>query len=84
MREKFEYFKFQNFVNPFGIIFNPISIENFKLNEELEELKNKLAVSDDSKKEKNTKKIEKLEKNIEENKQQIVNSKMFVLSYKKE
>ncbi len=28
MGEKFEYFKFQNCVNPFGIIFNPISIEN--------------------------------------------------------
>jgi hypothetical protein len=28
MGEKFEYFKFQNSVNPFGIIFNPISIEN--------------------------------------------------------
>ncbi len=28
MGEKFEYFKFQNTVNPFGIIFNPISIEN--------------------------------------------------------
>lgn len=27
MSEKFEYFKFQNSVNPFGIIFNPISIE---------------------------------------------------------
>ena len=27
MSEKFEYFKFQNTVNPFGIIFNPISIE---------------------------------------------------------
>lgn len=27
MGEKFEYFKFQNTVNPFGIIFNPISIE---------------------------------------------------------
>jgi hypothetical protein len=26
--EKFSYFKFQNTVNPFGIIFNPISIEN--------------------------------------------------------
>ena len=26
--EKFEYFKFQNSVNPFGIIFNPVSIEN--------------------------------------------------------
>jgi hypothetical protein len=25
---KFEYFKFQNLVNPFGIIFNPISIES--------------------------------------------------------
>jgi hypothetical protein len=25
--EKFEYFKFQNTINPFGIIFNPISIE---------------------------------------------------------
>lgn len=25
--EKFEYFKFQNSVNPFGIIFNPVSIE---------------------------------------------------------
>ncbi|MFY7739181.1 MAG: hypothetical protein ACOVQC_01585 [Flavobacterium sp.] len=61
-----------------------LEIENIKLNEELEELKNKLAVSDDSNKEKITKKIEKLEKNIEENKQQIVNSKMFVLSYKKE
>src|SRR5258705_12439553 len=24
--EKFEYFKFQNSVNPFGIIFNPVSI----------------------------------------------------------
>ena len=28
MAEKFEYFKFQNSVNPFGIIFNPVSIEN--------------------------------------------------------
>lgn len=28
MSEKFDYFKFQNYVNPFGIIFNPISIEN--------------------------------------------------------
>lgn len=27
MAEKFEYFKFQNVVNPFGIIFNPVSIE---------------------------------------------------------
>lgn len=27
MAEKFEYFKFQNTTNPFGIIFNPISIE---------------------------------------------------------
>jgi hypothetical protein len=26
--EKFNYYKFQNTVNPFGIIFNPISIEN--------------------------------------------------------
>lgn len=25
--EKFEYFKFQNTINPFGIIFNPVSIE---------------------------------------------------------
>ena len=28
MGEKFSYFKFQNVVNPFGIIFNPISIKN--------------------------------------------------------
>ena len=27
MAEKFEYFKFQNSVNPFGIIFNPVSLE---------------------------------------------------------
>ena len=27
MAAKFEYFKFQNTVNPFGIIFNPVSIE---------------------------------------------------------
>jgi hypothetical protein len=27
MGEKLEYFKFQNAVNPFGIIFNPVSIE---------------------------------------------------------
>ena len=27
MAEKFEYFKFENVVNPFGIIFNPVSIE---------------------------------------------------------
>ena len=27
MAEKFDYFKFQNTCNPFGIIFNPISIE---------------------------------------------------------
>ncbi len=26
--QKFDYFKFQNNVNPFGIIFNPVSIEN--------------------------------------------------------
>ena len=28
MAAKFSYFKFQNSVNPFGIIFNPVSIEN--------------------------------------------------------
>lgn len=28
MGEKFSYFKFQNTVNPFGILFNPVSIEN--------------------------------------------------------
>ncbi len=28
MGEKFSYFQFQNTVNPFGIIFNPVSIEN--------------------------------------------------------
>jgi hypothetical protein len=28
MADKLEYFKFHNAVNPFGIIFNPISIEN--------------------------------------------------------
>ena len=27
MAEKLEYFKFQNSCNPFGIIFNPVSIE---------------------------------------------------------
>jgi hypothetical protein len=27
MAEKFDYFKFQNATNPFGIIFNPVSIE---------------------------------------------------------
>ena len=27
MAEKFDYFKFQNTINPFGIIFNPVSIE---------------------------------------------------------
>lgn len=27
MAEKFDYFKFQNTVNPFGILFNPVSIE---------------------------------------------------------
>lgn len=27
MADKFDYFKFQNVVNPFGIIFNPVSIE---------------------------------------------------------
>ncbi len=31
MGEKFRYFKFQNVVNPFGIIFNPVSIENLVL-----------------------------------------------------
>ena len=31
MADKFEYFKFQNIVNPFGIIFNPISIEKLIL-----------------------------------------------------
>ncbi len=28
MGDKFRYFKFQSVVNPFGIIFNPVSIEN--------------------------------------------------------
>ncbi|WP_445453980.1 GSCFA domain-containing protein [Flavobacterium sp. 25HG05S-40] len=28
MAEKFDYYQFQNSVNPFGIIFNPVSIEN--------------------------------------------------------
>ncbi|OYX22990.1 MAG: GSCFA domain-containing protein, partial [Flavobacteriales bacterium 32-35-8] len=27
MGKKFDYFKFQNTTNPFGIIFNPVSIE---------------------------------------------------------
>lgn len=27
MGDKFQYFKFQNIINPFGIIFNPVSIE---------------------------------------------------------
>lgn len=27
MGEKFQYFKFENIINPFGIIFNPVSIE---------------------------------------------------------
>ena len=31
MAEKFEYFKFENVVNPFGIIFNPISLEKLIL-----------------------------------------------------
>ena len=31
MGEKFHYFKFQSVVNPFGIIFNPVSIENLVL-----------------------------------------------------
>ena len=31
MGEKFHYFKFQSVVNPFGIIFNPVSIENLLL-----------------------------------------------------
>ncbi len=31
MGEKFSYFKFQNTTNPFGIIFNPVSIENLIL-----------------------------------------------------
>jgi len=29
--DKFTYFKFQNEVNPFGIIFNPVSIERLIL-----------------------------------------------------
>ena len=31
MAEKFEYFKFENVVNPFGIIFNPVSLEKLIL-----------------------------------------------------
>ena len=58
--------------------------ENNKLNVEIEELKSKLDISDDSKKEKTTNKIVKLEKKIEDNNQQIANSKLFVLLYKKE
>ena len=27
MGDKFQYFKFHNTINPFGIIFNPVSIE---------------------------------------------------------
>jgi hypothetical protein len=27
MGDKFQYFKFQSTINPFGIIFNPVSIE---------------------------------------------------------
>lgn len=61
-----------------------LQIENYKLNTELEELKANLAILDDSKNEKNAKKIEKIEKKIEENNQLIANSKIFVLSYKKE
>jgi len=30
--EKLGYFKFNNFVNPFGILFHPVAIENFILN----------------------------------------------------
>jgi septal ring factor EnvC (AmiA/AmiB activator) len=61
-----------------------LQIENNKLNTELEELESNLAVLDDSKNEKTAKKIEKIEKKIEENNQLIANSKIFVLSYKKE
>ena len=61
-----------------------LQIENNKLNTELEELKANLAILDDSKNEKIAKKIEKVEKKIEENNQLIANSKIFVLSYKKE
>lgn len=29
MSEKFDYFKFQNYCNPFGILFHPVAIEKF-------------------------------------------------------
>ena len=32
MAERFEYYKFQTTTNPFGIIFNPLSIENIVVN----------------------------------------------------
>ena len=31
MAEKFEYYKFQNSVNPFGILFHPLAIEKIIL-----------------------------------------------------
>ena len=61
-----------------------LEVENNKLNTELDELKAKLVVIDDSKKEKMTKKIEKTQKKIDENKQHIATSRMFILRYKKE
>lgn len=61
-----------------------LETENVKFNKELEELKGYMAVLDESRKSKSIKKINKLEKKIEENNQQISNSKLFVLSYKRE
>lgn len=75
---------FQKMVKREEVRVEKLEAENNKLNTELDELKAKLAVLDDSKKEKTAKKIQKLEKKIEENNQQIANCKVFIISYKKE
>ena len=61
-----------------------LELENNELNTKLLELKSQLYAIDDSKKEKINKKIEKIQEKLEKNNNQIVNSNIIILSYKKE
>ncbi len=60
-----------------------LELKNNELTTKLLELKSQLNALDDSKKEKINKKIEKIQEKLEKNNNQIVNSNIIILSYKK-
>lgn len=93
MAEKFEYFKFRNFVNPFGIIFNAVSIERIVkrvVNQELftekdiffhNEHWHCFEVHSDLSHENKEVFLENLNQILKSTNQQIINSTHFIITY---